>query len=124
MSRGHVLLIRSIVSALASIVNDLPRFTHPYLIKMLKVCLNVYTSSHTRGTGLSLSLSVLSFTHTHTHNLTLYRLGSCYTEGGIVRKDLDRCMAIVATSVPPRLLIPKLAKGMPELMAAGHNVAR
>ena len=44
--RGRTLLIRSLLSAMASIVTDLPSFSHPYVIQILETCLMVYSTVH------------------------------------------------------------------------------
>ena len=46
LHRGRTLLIRSVLSAMASIVTDLPSFSHPYVIQILETCLMLYSTVH------------------------------------------------------------------------------
>ena len=42
--RGKTLLIRSVLSAITSIVSDLPSFIHPFVLSILNMCLQVHSS--------------------------------------------------------------------------------
>ena len=42
--RSRTLLIRSVVSTIASIISDLPSFCHPFVLQILKICLQVYST--------------------------------------------------------------------------------
>lgn len=96
--KGRVLLIRSILSALASVVFELPSFSHPYMVKILKACMDVYSSRNVESLPKP--------------------------EQESLKRDIDRCMGVLVVSVPSRLLIPAVLNGMADIMGTGHSSAK
>lgn len=96
MIKSRLLLIRSIISAFASIIFELPSFSHPYIKKILGTCLIVYATDSS---------------------------DLCKSDVEALKDDSDRCMSIIVDRIPHRLLIPMLLKAIPELMAINHTAA-
>jgi hypothetical protein len=38
--------------------------------------------------------------------------------------DIDRCLSVLASAIPPRLSVPLLLQGAPSLFRMGHGVAQ
>ena len=94
--RGSILLIRSILSALASIINELPNFYHPFINRTLILCLKTYQNKY-----------LLPFKD----------------ENEFVKRDIDRCIQILNSSISSRHYIPALLNGIPDFLGKGHLAA-
>jgi hypothetical protein len=88
-NRSRVLLLRSAVSAIASLSAALPNFMHPYIEECLITSLSVCQ--------IKLRLDLIE--------------GSNGAESGsVLDKDVYRSMVVMVGSIPPRLSVPRLAE--------------
>ena len=92
--RGRLLLIRSVLSAMASIISDLPSFAHPFILEIINICLKVYGSAMEQETT------------------------------DIIHNEVNRCLGLIVSEIPPRTLIPCLEKGISSLLAISHSAAK
>lgn len=95
--RAHVLFARSVVSSQNLIVAALPSFIHPHLNQLLRMMLDSYVGFGYNG-----------------HVKELKGLS----------EDASTGLNIIATKIPPRLLIPALANCIDNCMGNGHAASR
>lgn len=90
-----VLLCRAALTAVTAIARDIPTFSHPYLGRILSVCLQLNAAA-----------------------------ASLPCDAGDLVGDIDQCLSAAATRLPARLAIPSLIQVTPDLLASGHALAR
>ena len=93
--RSLILLLRSAITAIGAIVAELHSFFHPYLQRIL--------------------LSVLAL-----HDFG----GGSQSDRLAMTNDVDRCLTLLASRIPPRLSSPALLQAAPQVLVGGHTVAR
>lgn len=94
MVRSRVLLARSAVSAAAIIVSDVSAFAHPHLPRLL-LALHGTCSLH-----------------------------EALPDGVHLSGDVDRCISVIVSVVPPRLSIPMIVEAAPRLLSGGFVVSQ
>jgi hypothetical protein len=97
--RSFSLLLRSSLSAIAAIVIEIPLFSHPYLQRVLAVVLRIYSQSH--ASALSNEAAAVQ----------------AQAQRDMLLRDIDRCLAVLSSSIPPRLSLPILTAGCAEILS-------
>jgi len=92
LTSARVLLLRSSMTAVASIVGEIPTFSHPYLQRAIATA------------------------------ITLHHLGnsSDIVERRALASDADQTMSVFASRIPPRLSLPFFIQSAPTLLATDH----
>lgn len=93
--QSRVLLLRSTITAIGAVVSEMHSFSHPYLQRII-----------------SLTLAL--------HGI---RKGS-KNDRVVLIADVDRCLSVLASRIPPRLSSPALLQAAPNILSSGHGIAR
>ena len=93
--RTRVLLVRSTITTIGAICSEMHSFSHPYLQRILSATLSLQSVS------------------------TKY-----VRDGQAIVGDIDRCLSLLASCIPPRLSSPALLQAAPSILSSGHSVAR
>lgn len=92
---SRILVIRTAISTVASIVSEMPSFSHPYIVRILS-----------------------SFLPLH------YLYNNKNADTATIGTEVNQCLNIVITSIPARLSIPAIVQSTGYHYAQGHIVAK
>jgi hypothetical protein len=95
ISRSRILLLRSIIAAISSVVSSLSNFFHPFIQDTLL------------------------------HTLLLIKsVNRSFSEGISLVHDIDRCLSVICSAVPPRLSIPAILQSTNTIYKIDHTIAK
>lgn len=95
ISRSRILLLRSIIAAISSVVSSLSNFFHPFIQETLLHAL-----------------------------LLIKSVNRSYSEGISLVHDIDRCLTVICSAVPPRLSIPAILQSTSSIYKIDHVIAK
>lgn len=96
LTRSRVLLIRSIIAAITSIIQSIPQFMHPYIERTLSLIIPCHEASD------------------EGHILP-------FNELEVLTVDVDNCLQAIGSKIPIRLLLPCIVNAMSATTATNHQ---